>query len=178
VEIVDANGDDVPPGQMGRVLATRLDNFAMPLIRYELGDLVELEKDNAGPCECGRELPLLRRLIGRDTDIVVTRSGKRMIVHFFTGIFEHVPEIRQFKVVQRNLDEIEIHFVRNGHFNRQVIETVQSRIHGHLKEKFPIRWVETDRISPTNSGKPQIIQSFLNRSRLPGAHVKECGLSS
>jgi phenylacetate-CoA ligase len=164
VEIVDDDGNSVPNGEMGKVLVTRLDNFAMPLIRYYVGDLAELDTEEKTDCGCGRQLPLLRRVVGRDTDIVCTRSGKRMIVHFFTGIFEHVPQIRQFKVVQENLDGIEIHFIPDENFERSVLSDVETKIYANLGEKFPIVWVETEHIAPTKSGKPQIIQSFLQQS--------------
>ena len=164
IEVVDDQGQPVPRGQMGKVLATRLDNFAMPLIRYYLGDLVELETPDCPLCACGRETPLLRRVIGRDTDIVRTRGGKQMIVHFFTAIFEHVPEIQQFKVVQKNLDGIEIQYIPAENFTATVLPAVESKICAHLGENFPVRWVETEHIEPTGSGKPQIIQSFLKQS--------------
>ncbi len=164
IEVVDDEGQPVPDGNIGKVLATRLDNFAMPLIRYYVGDLVEMEPLDHKRCDCGRQMPLLRRVIGRDTDIVVTRSGKRMIVHFFTAIFEHVAEICQFKVVQKNLDEMEIHFIRNGNFGQATIAKLENQIHSHLQERFPIHWVEKHQISPTSSGKPQIVQSFLKQT--------------
>lgn len=161
VEVVDDDGHAVEPGELGHVVATRLDNFAMPLIRYYLGDLIEMESENLEHCPCGRRSPAMRRVIGRDTDIVLTRSGKRMIVHFFTAIFEFIPEIKQFKVVQRNLDEMEIHYIPGQNFNPEVLARIEEKIHLHLNEKFPVKWIETDEIKPTKSGKPQIIQSSL-----------------
>ncbi len=164
VEIVDDEGKPVPHGKMGKILVTRLDNFGMPLIRYYLGDLVELAPENSSACGCGRESPLLRRVIGRDTDIVRTRSGKYMIVHFFTGIFEHLPQIRQFKVVQKNLDEIEIHYIPAHDFHPAILSDIEKKISDYLDEVFPVSWKEADFIAPTKSGKPQIIQSFLKQS--------------
>lgn len=164
LEIVDDDGLPVPPGNIGKVLATRLDNYAMPLIRYYVGDLAELEPGEPTTCACGRSLPLLRRVVGRDTDIVRTRSGKQMIVHFFTGIFEHIPQIQQFKVVQENLDEINIFYIPKTDFRREVLSEIEARIYVHLQEKLPINWIETSRIEATKSGKPQIIQSFLKQS--------------
>jgi len=162
-EILDDNGHDVPFGQMGKVVVTRLDSFAMPLIRYYLGDLAEIE-DPATICTCGRQFPLLKRVIGRDTDIVKTRSGKYMIVHFFTGIFEFVPEIKQFKVIQRNLDGMEIEYIKDKGFSETVLKNLRSKIREYLNEDFPIAFKEVDFIPATPSGKPQIIQSFLKQS--------------
>jgi len=164
VEIVSDDGHPVSPGNMGKVLVTRLDNFSMPLIRYYLGDLAELAPDDGAACACGRGLPLLKRVIGRDTDIVRTRSGKQMIVHFFTGIFEHIPQIKQFKVVQQELDGIEIHYIPGAGFSPDVLSQIERTIGDHLKESFPVMWIRTERIEPTKSGKPQIIQSFLRQS--------------
>lgn len=162
VEIVDEFGNRIPPGEMGRVIVTRLDNFSMPLIRYDLGDLAELAPGIEKQCGCQRWSPLLRRIVGRNTDIVKTRSGKNMIVHFFTAIFEHIPEIKQFKVIQRTLDEIEIHYIAGSGFEKTVLERIEKMIHDHLDEKFPISWLETADISATKSGKPEIIKSFLD----------------
>jgi phenylacetate-CoA ligase len=163
MEIVDDDGQPVPKGEMGKVVATRLDNFAMPLIRYYLGDLAELEAEKETHCLCGRQSPLLRRVIGRDTEIVKTQSGKQMIVHFFTAIFEHIPQIRQFKVVQKNLSGIEIHYIRSSDFHAEILKEIEIKIARHLQENLTIQWVETSQIEPTKSGKPQIIQSLLTQ---------------
>ena len=162
VEIVDGYGNRVPEGHTGKVVVTRLDNFAMPLIRYYLGDLAALEPEGADKCPCGRESPLLSNIIGRDTDIVLTRSGKRMIVHFFTAIFEHEPGIGQFQVIQRDLDRMEIRYVPGEHFSVDTTRRIETKIREHLHEQFPINWVEVEKILPTKSGKPQIIQSLLS----------------
>lgn len=164
VEAVDDNGDAVRAGEIGKILVTRLDNFAMPLVRYYLGDLIELENENQTPCRCGRESPALRRVVGRDTDIVKTGSGKQMIVHFFTGIFEHIPQIRQFKVVQRDLNRIEIEYIPDAGFEPQLLDQIERKIHDYLREQFPIKWKPVAHIAATNSGKPQIIESFLKQS--------------
>lgn len=163
IEIVDDDAQPVPDGQPGKVLATRLDNFAMPLVRYYLGDIAAKKAVGEERCVCGRQSPLLERIVGRDTDIVKTRSGKQLIVHFFTAIFEHEPAVRQFKVVQKTLDEMEIHYIPGDDFNSATTYEIENKIYSRLEEKFPIRWIETREIMPTKSGKPQIIQSFLEK---------------
>src|SRR2546422_394137 len=160
VELLDDDFREVAPGELGHVVVTRLDNYSMPLIRYYLGDLAIKEPANVS-CPCGRNLPLLRSVVGRDTDIVRTASGKRMIVHFFTAIFEQVPEIQQFQVVQRDLHGMEIAFIPDRGFHQGVLGRVEQAIHDHLQERFPIRFREVAQIPPTPSGKPQIVQSFL-----------------
>jgi phenylacetate-CoA ligase len=155
---------EVADGEIGHVVVTRLDAYAMPLIRYSLGDLAVREPSHAA-CECGRTLPLLRRVIGRDTDIVRTASGKHLIVHFFTAIFEHVPEIRQFRVVQRSLTGMEIEYIPAPGFRPEVLEGVRARIHAHLGEAFPVEFRPVAHIPATASGKPQIVQSLVAAAR-------------
>src|SRR6185295_14515719 len=61
VEVLDDEGRPCAPGTIGRVVLTTLQNFAMPLIRYDIGDFAE-----PGPaCPCGRALPVLTRIVGR-----------------------------------------------------------------------------------------------------------------
>ncbi len=160
VEILDDDGNPVPAGQLGKVVVTRLDSFSMPLIRYYLGDLAILAPDEK-KCDCGMDFPILEKIIGRDTDIVKTRSNKFMIVHFFTGILEHFPEIKQFRVIQKNLDSIQFEYIKDTGFNQSVLDKITQIIHEHLQEKFPIEYIEVDHIPSTPSGKPQLILSQL-----------------
>ncbi|MBT8061630.1 MAG: phenylacetate--CoA ligase family protein [Xanthomonadales bacterium] len=62
VEITDRHGEAVGPGQQGRILVTGLSNFAMPLFRYELGDLATVPVD---PCPCGRTQKSFTDIEGR-----------------------------------------------------------------------------------------------------------------
>ncbi|HEY9168503.1 MAG TPA: hypothetical protein VIN72_03360 [Lutibacter sp.] len=164
VEILDDNGNEVNDGEMGHVIATSLDAYAMPLIRFDTGDLaIKLPREKYPP-KRDLNLPMMERIIGRDTDIVKTSSGKYMIVHFFTGIFEFIPQIKQFKVVQRDLNGMEIEYIPGENFTSDICVDIENKIQGHLNEKFPIKWIEVKEFLPTLSGKPQIIQSYIKKS--------------
>lgn len=164
VEILDDEGNEVKDGELGHVIATSLDAYAMPLIRYDTGDLAVKLPRKRYPAKRELNLPMMERIIGRDTDIIKTASGKFMIVHFFTGIFEFIPEIKQFKVIQRNLDSMEIEYIPGENFSSNICVDIEKQIHTYLNEKFPIKWTEVKEILPTKSGKPQIVQSFLEKS--------------
>ncbi len=73
VEIVDDDGAPAAPGTLGRVLVTTLRNRLMPLIRYEIGDYA-IAAD--GACRCGRTLPRIGAVAGRDINLFVDRAGK------------------------------------------------------------------------------------------------------
>jgi phenylacetate-CoA ligase len=72
VEVVCGNRPALP-GELGTVLITDLVNFAMPLIRYRIGDMAVLAE---GDCPCGRGLPRLARVEGRVTDFLVGSEGQ------------------------------------------------------------------------------------------------------
>lgn len=161
MEIIDKYGNEVPDGEIGYVVVTRLDCYSMPLVRYYLGDMAIKLPRNEYPENRDLNFPLLKMIIGRDTDIVRTASGKFMVVHFFTGIFEFIPEVKQFRVIQKTLHEIEIEYIPESNFDNRILNEIRVKIQEHLKEEFPINFKKVDYIPATKSGKPQIIESHL-----------------
>jgi phenylacetate-CoA ligase len=76
IELLDERGHPCVPGETGRVVVTSLHSYAMPLIRYELGDLAV-----AGPaCDCGVTLPVLSRIVGRTRNVLRLPDGSRRVV--------------------------------------------------------------------------------------------------
>ena len=163
VEILDDSGKEVEDGQLGHVVVTRLDNFSMPLIRYYLGDLaIKLPKEKY-PLNKEFNFPLLEKVIGRDTDIIKTKSGRTMIVHSFTGVFEYYPQIKQFMVIQENIDSILIKYIPDVGFSNNIKEEIEQRLFMGIDRELDVKWEEVTYIPPTPSGKPQIIQSCLRQ---------------
>jgi phenylacetate-CoA ligase len=101
VEVVNAEGAPCQPGQTGRVVVTPLHNFAMPLVRYDVGDFAEV----GAPCECGRGLPVLNRIMGRQRNMLTLPTGETLWPTF-AAAWEHVDAIRQIQLVQTGTDKI------------------------------------------------------------------------
>lgn len=160
LELLDKDGNETKPGDLGYVVVTRLDAYHFPLIRYYLGDLA-IREDSKTKCFCGRSFPVLTKIIGRDTDIVQTPSGKDLIVHFFTGIFEHFQQIIQFRILQRETGKIEIEYIPSPAFRSEILMQIEKIMHQKANEVFPVSWHCVTEISNTKSGKPQIIQNFV-----------------
>ena len=126
VELLDGNGKEVVDGEIGNVVVTCLDNFLMPLIRYDVGDLAVKKTKNS--CKCGRSMPQLDSIVGRNTDIIYTPKEKALIVHFFTAIFEHHSEIAQFQVFQQNKGgSIDISYVEGVGFNLDILNQIKEK---------------------------------------------------
>lgn len=101
VEILDARGQPVPPGDSGAIVITHLASRDFPFIRYATGDVGALDPR---PCPCGRGLPLLQRVEGRVTDFVVARDGTVMHGLALIYILRDLPQVRAFKIIQETLD--------------------------------------------------------------------------
>lgn len=101
---------------IGKVVGTGLHNLAMPLIRYVVGDEVEtaLEKE---VCPCGRTLPLIRRVLGRTQDVVITPDGRYVTTLFL--IPELVDGIRFIQFRQEIPAQLDILVVPNGKWDEQ-----------------------------------------------------------
>jgi phenylacetate-CoA ligase len=86
------------PGEAGSILVTDLLNFAMPLIRYRIGDMGSWA---AGRCPCGRGLPRLERVAGRVTDFLVGGDGRLVSgVYLATYLVAHRPSLGQVQIRQ------------------------------------------------------------------------------
>lgn len=167
MEILDDNGNEVEDGEIGHVVVTSLIARAMPMIRYRIGDLAVKLPKNEYPVKRELNLPLLKKVVGRDTDIVKTPNGRWLIVHTFTGVFEYYPEIKQFRIVQRDLDMFNVEYIPGNAFYLGVLEKISS----HLKQVInddSISWsyVEVSEIPNSPSGKPQIIKSLLPKANI------------
>ncbi len=96
LEIVDAAGAPCGPGQAGEVLITGLQSYAMPLIRYALGDMAEW----GSGCDCGITLPVIRRILGRRRNFLRLPDGSERMVRLGGDRWQAVPAVREFRVVQ------------------------------------------------------------------------------
>ncbi len=161
VELLDSEGKDVKDGEIGHVVVTHLDAYEMPLIRYYLGDLAVKLPRSEYPVNKELAFPMFKKIIGRDTDIIYTPKGRSMVVHSFTGIFEHLPQIKQFRVLQHELSQITIEFIRDAGFNPTILQNIQSRILEELQEEITIHFNEVEHIPNSPSGKPQLVVSSL-----------------
>ena len=104
VEVLDDDGRACGPGGVGRVAVTSLHNFAMPLIRYLVGDLAEV----GPPCPCGRGLPVLSRILGRVRNTLSYPDGRRGWPLMGDIYHAGVGGIRQYQIIQHTLQDVEI----------------------------------------------------------------------
>jgi phenylacetate-CoA ligase len=106
LEVLRDDGAPCRAGETGRVVITPLHNFAMPLIRYDVGDFAE-----AGPaCECGRALPTLARIVGRVTNMAIDPTGRRYWPGLRASLLTSIAPFEQLRLVQDAADSMELQF--------------------------------------------------------------------
>jgi len=160
VEIVDEKGLPVPRGEQGNILLTRLEAGAMPLIRYNVGDVGRMSVEEH--CPCGRGFDILKRVEGRDSDIIHTPNGNKLIVHFFTGIFEYYPQIEKFKVIQHQIDELDIEIVFQPDADKSVLESIKNEILEKGDKTLKINFKLVDAIADGKNGKRRFVISDVS----------------
>jgi phenylacetate-CoA ligase len=155
VEFLDDQGQPVGPGEVGNIVATRLHPGPMPLVRYAVGDLGVPSSLEA--CSCGRGLPLMDSIKGRDADVILTPSGNRLIVHFFTGIMEHFPQVDSFQIVQTDSQSILIRIQPSSEITDKVINQIKTRLAEMGAADLRIDFIIVDQIPMPPSGKHRFV---------------------
>jgi len=107
VEVLDGEGMPCGPGGTGQVVVSTLHNFAMPLLRYASGDYAEVGE----PCSCGRGLPVLRRIVGRQRNMLLRPDGSGYWPSFPSEAWADIAPVVQFQVVQKDRDSLELRIV-------------------------------------------------------------------
>ena len=149
VEILDERDRPCAPGQLGRVVVTSLHNFALPLVRYELGDYAEPGE----PCACGRGLPVLRRIAGRVRNMLVTAAGEHYWPAFGTRSFARIAPIRQCQLAQIAYDLVEARLVMEVPLSAQQEQGLRELILSRLPPGFRVSFACRDEIARSAGGK-------------------------
>ncbi|MBX3708481.1 MAG: phenylacetate--CoA ligase family protein [Gammaproteobacteria bacterium] len=151
LEIVDSNNLPCHIGQPGKVLLTSLMNYATPLIRYEIGDYAEFGE----PCKCGRQLPVIRKILGRKRNRLILPNGESRFPYL--GDREEIKHItvdaamRKFQLVQHTLYDIEYRIVIKKPltlFQEEELKKFFQRSLGH-HFNVTIRYVDQIPLGPT-----------------------------
>lgn len=165
VEVLDQDGNDVGPGESGRVVCSGLVNEGMPLVRYDMGDIVKVAPS---PCECGWDTLTWSKIIGRQDDVVWTPSGKA--VGRLSPVLKGFP-IREAQFVQEHVDEIRLLIVPGAGFDMSTNARVHHEVRTRLGEEVEVRIELVEHIPRGSGGKLRAVVS-----RLPSRGTKKSHL--
>lgn len=160
VEILDDQGQACAPGDVGRVVVTSLSNYAMPLIRYAIGDYAEV----GASCICGRGLPVLKRVLGRVRNLLTHPDGSRSWPNFGMRDMLAVLPVRQFQVVQHDLCRLELRLVVDSAVSSAQEQQVKASLARHLGFTGAIEISYHQALERSAGGKFEDFVSLLHAS--------------
>jgi len=149
VEVLDDTGSPCAPGEIGRVVITDLHNYASPLLRYDIGDYAEVGE----PCQCGRGLPTLTRIIGRERNMWIRPDGRRAWPLVTSKKMRKAAPYRQLQLEQQSINSITVRLVPEGFFGFDEEKALTSAIHECLGYPIGLRFEVVDSIPRGRNGK-------------------------
>lgn len=149
VEVLDEDDRPCVPGEPGRVVLTPLHNFASPLIRYEIGDYASV----GAPCPCGRGLPVLAEITGRQRNLLVYPNGDRIFPQARPGGLVDVAPIRQFQLVQPSVETLVFRVVPARPWTKAEERALRAFLHKKFGHPFAIEIEYLDDIPRQANGK-------------------------
>lgn len=155
IEIFDLEKDvPVEHGALGRIVITDLFNYAMPMIRYDTGDVGFIECNEQG-------VPVLRNVQGRKMDMLYDTKG-RALTPSVVWHLDNYKNIRQFQLVQNSAKSYTIRLNTEGNFESagQIIREFT----GYFGEDAEIRIEHTDEIPVLASGKRRLVVNNFQKA--------------
>ena len=162
IEFIDDYGDTVAPGEIGEIVATGLYNYAMPMVRYNLGD-IGIPTDER--CCCGRSWPLIKDIEGRINDVFIMPRGRklypRILFSLFIGpIIENPFFISQYQIIQKKRNKIVVRMVKGREFDLKMAFKIKDNI-----ENFCFRMGEDISVDL------EIVQNILGEKTNKRKHI-------
>ncbi len=160
IEILDNDNISIL-NKRGRIIGTNLDNYIMPFIRYEIGDLSSIDYTN---CKCGVKQPRLVSIDGRLTDTIILKTGAKVHGIFFTKIMYEknilADQIQRTQVYQEIPGEIEFRIETNTKIDKEI----HSRLYQSLILFFnKVKIIEKSKLSNEKNGKFKFIINNINK---------------
>ncbi len=161
VEVLDDAGEPVATGIEGNLAITDLTNRGMPFIRYLNGDRAIMA---SGTCECGRTLPRLARVTGRQLDVLTTPDGHELPGEFFPHIMKEFASVQRFQVVQEVPEEVLVRVVAPA-WSAADAARLGREVGAVAGGQLRIRVEQVDDIPLTGAGKLKVVVNHLAARR-------------
>jgi len=156
------DGEQVTVGEAGEIILTPLWNFAMPLIRYKIGDIGTPSNDS---CPCGRGLPLIKVLEGRFEDFIILPNGRIIPPIVISHYFENIEGIAEYVVIQETKYNFIIKLVLKERHNDDIFLQLRERLAKEFGEGVTINIEVVDAI-PRNGKLRRVISKRLPREQI------------
>jgi phenylacetate-coenzyme A ligase PaaK-like adenylate-forming protein len=163
LEVVGADGTPVAPGERGEVLVTALHSFAMPLIRFRIGDLAE---QGVARCHCGAPFATIQSVQGRMLDMFPLPDGRVIHAYYLTeSLIMGDPDwIENFQITQERLDHITMRIIPRSAPAGARVERIRTEGAELLGPRVTFELMIVDSIPSEVSGKYRPARSLVTSS--------------
>ncbi len=142
-----------------KLLLTGWGNYAMPFIRYDVGDYA---KRSNKPCKCGRESSHFTSLDGRLEDYIITPDGRKIIG--MNQVFEYAKHAKEIQLYQKSINEVEFKIIPGRDFNHSDQQALMREFKRRAGSDMKIQFSLVDKLIYSNTGKLKAVISNINYS--------------
>ncbi len=160
VEVLDEDGTKASEGEVGEIVLTSLNDTAMPLIRYRIGDLARMGSQRPD-CACGREMPIVEELIGRQDEVVITADGRRIPMLSY-NVFKWTSGIEESQIIQRSVDEFQLRIVPSDGFTESESALAVEKLKERVGDEIEVEVNTVEEIPKTKGGKFRAVVSEVD----------------
>ncbi len=156
-EVVDDEDNVLDNGLEGTLIGTNYYNYAMPLIRYRIGDKVSLGASKS-ECECGTPFKIVDRVIGRQNDYIETADG-RLIGNVLEHSIDNANGVIMSQIVQERKNHICINVITDDSFNDESVAHIIKSVRKRVGDEMEIDIKAVKELEKTPGGKTQFLLS-------------------
>jgi phenylacetate-CoA ligase len=156
--IVEALDNPADPDGPKRIVGTGFANPALPLLRYDIGDLGEFSEER---CPCGRASRVVRKIDGRAEDYLRTPDGRMLLG--VSQVFKRVRGVQELQIVQNELARIVVKVVKRADYGPNDTAVLLRGLRSRLGDRIQIDLEFVDHIPRTARGKFRAVVSTLGQ---------------
>jgi len=159
VEVIQ-NGKPVKEGERGEIVGTNLHSFAMPFIRYRLGDIVT---KGSSACRCGKPYATIRSIQGRMLDYFLLPGGRMLHPYEITTRIRNIAVrwIRQYQLLQERKDRIIMRVIPFDNFPSRKLTEIENKISLIVGKDVEFRIILVSTIESEETAKFRVSRSLV-----------------
>lgn len=143
-------------GELARIVVTDLYNYALPMIRYDTGDLAIV-----GEADCDVKVNnVIKEIFGRRVDLIYNTKGEALSPHTITNNMWEVKNIKQFKFTQISQNEYVILLNIEKNFDKKQEKEIREKFETILGNNARVKIDYIDEIPVLASGKRKYIENL------------------
>ncbi len=151
--------DAYNPSKKGRLVITSFNTHGTPLIRYDIGDQIELSDES---CDCGNNNPLVKEILGRISDYIYSEEIGKINLGNISNSLKGVKGIVKFQIQQDTIDEIVVLIEKDEkQYTTKYEEIFLKNLRDRVGNEMKIVLQYVDEIPVEKSGKFRIVKNSL-----------------